>query len=162
MNDKLKTTFALVSFTAALTLPLIGLGYGWWRWDISTGLIIMAGIFVFFFAAGALALARVHDLSWLATSLPFLFGSLYTVMPDVIPLQVDDAVTTTAGALLSYALALRKKPNTPKWIIIPLLAAGSYALLGGALPGPVDEIIVDVVALLVAGVGARKGSNDLR
>lgn len=159
MNDKLKTLLALICFAAALTLPLLGLAYGWWRWEVRIGLIIMVAIFIFFFAAGALALARVRDLSWLGTSLPFLFGGLYTALPDLVPLQVDDAIATSAGALLSYALALRKQEGTPWWVILPLLAAAAYALLGGTIPGPVDEIVVDLVALLVAGAGTRSASK---
>ncbi len=160
MNDKLKTLLALICFVAALTLPLLGLAYGWWRWNVLTGLIIMVAIFVFFFAAGGLALTRVRDLSWLGTSLPFLFGGLYTALPDLIPLQVDDAIATTSGALLSYALAMRKQEGARWWVILPLLAAGIYAFWGSAIPGPVDEIVVNLVALLVAGAGTRETANQ--
>ena len=155
MNDKLKTIFALFLFIAALTLPLLGLAYGWWRWNVITGLLLMAAIFAVFFAAGGLMLTRVRDLSWLGTSLPFLFGGLYTALPDLIPLQADDAIATTSGALLSYALALRKQEGARWWVILPLLAAGIYAFWGSAIPGPVDEIVVNLVALLVAGAGTR-------
>jgi hypothetical protein len=160
MNDKLKTLLALICFVAALTLPLLGLAYGWWRWNVLTGLIIMTAIFIFFFAAGALALARVRDLSWLGTSLPFLFGGLYTALPDLIPLQADDAIATTSGALLSYALALRKREGARWWVILPLIAAGIYAFWGNLIPGPVDEIVVNLAALLVAGAGTRDKANQ--
>lgn len=160
MNDKLKTLLALIFFIAALTLPLLGLAYGWWRWNVLTGLIIMAAIFVFFFAAGGLTLTRVRDLSWLGTSLPFLFGGLYTALPDLIPLQVDDAIATTSGALLSYALALRKQEGARWWVILPLIAAAVYAFWGNVIPGPVDEIVVNLVALLVAGAGTRDTANQ--
>jgi hypothetical protein len=158
MSDKAKTILAIIFFLAALTLPLIGLAVGWWRWEFKTGFLIMVITFVVFFLAGVISIWRVRDLSWLATSLPFLFGGLYTILPDVVPFQVDDAAATTAGALLSYGLALRKSDNTPKWVILPLLAAAVYAFFGGTFPGPLDEIIVDVVALLIASIGARRSS----
>ncbi len=159
MADKIKTFFALLFFGAALFVPLLGFGYGWWRWDIQIGLLIMVATFAIFFLVGVITLWQVRDMSWLTTSLPFLFGGLYTVLPDVIPFQVDDAAAATAGALFSYALALRNSAQTPKWVILPLLGAALYALLGGSLPGPFDEIIVDLVALLIAGVGTRQGAK---
>ena len=158
MSDKLKTILAFFFFLAALSLPLAGLAYGWWRWDAQTGILLMVGIFAALFIAGVLSLWSVRDLSWLATSLPFLFGGLYTILPD-FPLQVDDAAATAAGALLSYALALRKNAKTPKWVLIPLLAAALYALLGGTIPGPGDEIGVDAIALLTSWLGARAGER---
>jgi len=160
MSDKLKTLLAFLFFLAALSLPLAGLAYGWWHWDLQTGFLMLIGIFAALFIAGVLSLWTVRDLSWLATSLPFLFGGLYTVLPD-FPLQVDDAAATAAGALLSYALALRKNAATPKWVLLPLLGAAVYALLGGSIPGPVDEIGVDAIALLISWLGARAADRQV-
>jgi len=155
-RDQRKTLLAGAFFLAALVLPLLGLGFGSWRWNMQTGLLMMVLIFAILFSVGVLLLWRVSDLSWPATSFPFLFGGLYTVLPDVFPLQVDDAAATSAGALFTFALALRKNPKTPKWVLLPLLAAGLYALLGGTFPGPIDELLVDIVVLLIAWRGARR------
>jgi len=159
MSDKLKTVLALLFFVAALIMPLVGGIWGWWRWDLMTGFWIVLGTFAVFFAIGVLIIWSVRDLSWLTTSLPFMFGGLYTIIPD-FPLQVDDAAVTATGALLSYALALRKNAGTPKWVIVPLLIAAGYTLIGGPIPGPVDELAVDLVALLVSGIGARQANKS--
>jgi len=155
MTDKIKTLFAILIFFLSLIMPVTGLIYGMGRWDALTILLVMGGIFVVLFAGGVLLLSTVKDFTWMTASLPFLFSSFYTILPDV-PGSIDDAAVTSAGALITYFFALRKNESTPKWIIIPLLLAGAYTLLGGSfLPGPVDEVIVDVVALLIAGYGAR-------
>jgi len=161
MSDRVKTIFAIVCFLSTLMLPLISLVIGWWRWDAKTGLILMMAVLLIPLILGGLALLRVKDLSWLRVSLPFIFGGLYTVLPDAIPLvPVDDAAVTTAGAFLSFALALRKQPDTPKWILLPLLTAGIYAFFGGAIPGTMDEAFIDIAALIMAWIGARQGRKS--
>jgi hypothetical protein len=159
MSDRVKTIFAVLCFLSTLMLPLISLVIGWWRWDAKTGLILMmaALLIPLILISGGLALLRVQNLSWLKVSLPFVFGGLYTVLPDAIPLvPIDDAAVTTAGAFLSFALALRKQPGTPKWIFLPLLAAGIYAFFGGVIPGTIDEAFIDIAALIMAWIGARQ------
>jgi predicted neutral ceramidase superfamily lipid hydrolase len=133
---------------------------GWRRWDATTGFILMAAIFVIMIILGSLILLRVKDLSWLSVYMPYIFGTVYGFLPDSIPFSIDDAAATTAGAIFSFTLALRKQSGTPKWIIVPLLAAGMYALLGGLIPGPVDEFLVDALALILAWIGTRQGNKD--
>jgi hypothetical protein len=65
----------------------------------------------------------------------------------------------SAGAIFSAFLAIRKNPNAPRWVILPLIAAAVYTFFGGALPGPVDEMLVDTLALLVAVYGSREGER---
>ncbi len=157
MSDRMKTLIAILCFLSALILPLVGLLVGWWKWDVTTGVWMMGGIFLVLCILGSLVLFRIKDLSWLGVYLPYLFGAAYGFLPDAIPLSVDDAAATSTGAILSALLALRKQPKTPKWIWIPLLAAGIYALAGGFIPGPVDEFIVDATALGIAWLGTRQG-----
>jgi len=158
-GSKLKTLFAILIFFLSLVMPITGLIYGMGRWDSVTILLVMGGIFVVLFVGGVLILLTVKDFSWLTASLPFLFSGLYTVLPD-LPGSVDDAAVTSAGALITYFLTLRKKGSTPRWIIVPLLAAAAYTLLGGNfLPGPVDEVLVDILALLIAGFGSRAADH---
>lgn len=160
MGDKIKTILAFLIFLGALILPLFGLMIGWRRWDATTGFILMAIIFVIMIILGSLILLRVKDLSWLSVYMPYIFGTVYGFLPDSIPFSIDDAAATTAGAIFTFALALRKQSGTPKWIVIPLLAAGMYALLGGFIPGPLDEFLVDAIGLILAWVGSRLGSKN--
>lgn len=164
MSDRLKIFLALVFFIAAIVLPLMGLGIGWVNWDIETGLVLMGVIFLAFFILGGVTLYQLEDLSWLTVSLPYLFGLGYTLSPDLIPLGGDDAAVTAVGSVMAYLLALRKDPRTPKWIIIPLLLAAGYTLIGGPIPGEIDELIVNVLAVSIAGYGinlnSRKDKNN--
>lgn len=156
MSDRLKVVLAVILFLAALILPLVGLLIGWWQWDVKTGILIMAGVFILLSIIGVLLLSRVKDLSWLGVYLPYIFGAAYGFLPDAIPLSIDDAITTSTGAILSVLLAIRKQPKTPKWILLPLLAGGIYTLFGGVIPVPVDEFLVDAAALVIAWLGTRQ------
>ena len=160
MSDRIKIVVAVVLFISALVLPLMGLGIGWYNWDVETGLVLMGVIFFTFFILGGLTLFRVRDLSWLTVSLPYLFGIGYTLSPDLIPLGGDDAAVTAVGSVMAYFLALQKDPRTPKWIIIPLLLAAAYTLIGGPIPGGLDEIIVNVLAVGLAGYGINRATKD--
>jgi hypothetical protein len=159
MSDRVKIILAVILFISALLLPLVGMAVGWYKWDVQTGLLIMVAVFVVLFLLAAILLVRVKELNWLTVSLPYVFGALYTALPDFIPFSVDDAAATTAGAIFSFILALRKNENTPKWIFLPLLLAAIYTLVGGTIPGPIDEVLVDVLALLIAGVGVNRGTG---
>jgi len=157
MSDKVKFLLAGSSLIGSLVLPLVGLFYGWWNWNVVTGLILMAGIFLILMIFSGYLLFRIKDLSWLSVYMPFVFGTVYGFLPDSILYSFDDAAATTVGAILSYSLAIKKQPDTPKWIIIPLLAAGIYAFFGGAFLGPVDEFLVDAAALILAWLGTKQG-----
>lgn len=159
MSDRAKTFTAVLCFLAALILPLVGLLVGWWQWDITTGIWMMGGTFLVLAALGGLILLQVKDLSWLGVYLPYIFGAAYGFLPDAVPLSLDDAAATTAGAIFSALLAVRKQPGTPKWIWIPLMVGGIYALAGGFIPGPIDEFIVDAAALGIAWLGTRQGKG---
>ncbi len=167
MSDKIKTFLALIFFTLGVTVPLIGVAtfvasaLGWIKVAPWVGIAIAIATLLVFFAIGVALLAGVKDLSWLTVSLPFLFSALYTWIPDLIPFSLDDAAAMTAGAIFSAFLAIRKNPNAPRWIALPLIGAAVYTFFGGALPGPVDEMLVDGLALLVAVYGANRGENEI-
>ncbi len=167
MSDKIKTFLALIFFALGVTVPLIGVAtfaasaLGWINVDPWVGIAIAIATLLVFFAIGVALLAGVKDLSWLTVSLPFLFSALYTWIPDLIPFSIDDAAAMTAGAIFSAFLAIRKNPNAPRWIALPLIGAAVYTFFGGALPGPVDEMLVDGLALLVAVYGANRGENEI-
>lgn len=159
MSDRIKIVSSIVLFICALILPFIGLGIGWYNWDVETGLVIMIISFFALFILGGGILFRVRDLNWLTVSLPYLFGMSYTLSPDLIPLGGDDATVTAVGSVMAYFLALRKDPRTPKWIIIPLLLAAAYTLIGGPIPGGLDELIVNLLAVSVAGYGVNRATK---
>lgn len=160
MSDRIKITIAVLFFMGAVLIPLVGLGVGWYNWDVETGLYIAAGSFFVFFILGGIILFRVKDLNWLTVSLPYLFGIGYTLSPDLIPMGADDAAVTAAGSVMAYALALRKDPRTPRWIIIPLLIGAVYMFFGGPIPGGLDELIVNILAIAVAGYGVNRATKD--
>jgi len=160
MADKLKTILAFVMFVGALIFPLLALLFGWWRWDATTGFVLMTIVFLAMITLGGILLLRVKDLSWVSVYMPYIFGVVYGFLPDTIPFSLDDAAATTAGSIFTFALALRKQSKTPRWIFIPLFIAGIYALLGGYIPGPVDELLVDALALIFAWVGSRQGTQS--
>ena len=160
MNDRLKITLALVLFISALILPFVGLGVGWYNWDVETGLVIMAALFFVLFVLGGVVLFRVRDLSWLTVSLPYLFGVGYTLSPDLLPLGADDAAVTATGSIIAYVLAMRKDARTPRWIIIPLLLAAVYMFFGGPIPGGLDELIINILAISVAGYGVNRATKS--
>ena len=159
MSDRVKIVFAVALFLSALILPFVGLAVGWSNWDFETGLIFMGVIFLGLFVLGGVVLFRVKNLTWLTVSLPYLFGVGYTLSPDLIPLGGDDAVMTATGSLMAYLLALQKDPRTPKWIILPLLLAAAYTLFGGTIPGGLDEILVNLLAIGLAGYGVNRATK---
>lgn len=159
MGDRIKVFFAVVLFIAALILPLVGFGIGWYYWDVESGFYLMAGVFLVLLILVGLILLRVKDLSWLTVSLPYLLSTGYTVT-DIVPLGVDDAIVTALGSLMTYVLALRKDPDTPRWIIVPLLGAAVYAFFGGFIPGGLDELIVNLVAIAMATAGTKSTNKE--
>jgi hypothetical protein len=160
MSDRLKIVLAVMLFISALVLSLIGLGVGWHNWNVETGLLVMTVLFFVFFILGGILLWRVKDLSWLTVSLPYLFGVGYALSPDLLPLGLDDAAVTATGSFFAYALALRKDPRTPRWIIIPLLLGAVYMFVGGPIPGGFDELIVNLLAIVLSGYGINRATKD--
>jgi hypothetical protein len=61
---------------------------------------------------------------------------------------------------MAYLLALRKDRRTPKWIIVPLLLAAGYTIIGGPIPGGIDELIINVLAVSVAGYGVNRATKN--
>ena len=67
---------------------------------------------------------------------------------------------TAVGSVMAYILALRKDPRAPKWIIIPLLLGAAYMFFGGPIPGGLDELIVNILAVALAGYGITRATKD--
>lgn len=156
MKDQSKTCLSLFFNAAMFILPGVALAIGWIGWDFKIGLISSFVTFSVFFLSSGLVLTTVKDLSWILVGMPFGFGVIYTLLPDFIPLPFDNALVLSAGSLMTFTLWLKKQPETPKWIIFPLLLASVYTLVGPFIPGPVDELIVTGIGSGVAIYGARQ------
>ena len=155
MNDKSKTCLSFFSLAAMFFLPLIALAMGWIGWNFKVGAIAALATFAVFFLVSGGVLTTVTNLSWIAVSLPFIAGVIYSVLPEFIPLPIDDTIVLASGSLMTFTLWLRKQPDTPKWIIFPLLLSSVYTLVGQFIPGPVDELIVYGIGPAVSYYGAR-------
>jgi len=155
MNDSEKTRLAIATGAMGILFPVVGLILGWSIKGFKTGLLIAGVLFGVFFLFSLLFLAQVRNPSKFVVALPFLMGALYNILPDALPLGLDDAAAGVLGGLLTFLLWLRRQPNTPRWIVIPLVLAGLYALVGGFIPGPLDELLVFGAAGLTAWLGGR-------
>ena len=162
MPDRTKTCLSVFAFISMFVLPVVGFLIGWIGWNIRTGILTASILFVVFFLLGGILLAIVGDLSWVSVSLPLVGATIYSILPNLLPSQIDDTVVMAAGAMLTFVLWLRKQPETPKWIIFPLLVASLYTLVGGFIPGPVDELIVTAISGGTAVYGAIKSGQQLK
>ena len=156
MTDKTKTCLSTFLYLSMFVLPVVSLAVGWIGWDFRTGAIAALVTFAVCFLLAGLILATVKELSWIAVSLPFSLGFVYAVLPDFIIGPFDDAAVMTAGALMTFGLWVRKQPDTPKWIVFPLLVSGLYTLVGSFIPGPVDELLVTAISSGISIFGALR------
>lgn len=162
MPDQTKTCLSVFAFISMFVLPVVGFLIGWIGWDIRTGIVIASILFAVFFLLGGILLAIVGNLSWISVSLPLIGATIYSILPNFLPSQIDDTVVMAAGAMLTFVLWLRKQPETPKWIIFPLLMASLYTLVGGIIPGPVDELIVTAISGGISTYGAIKSDQQIK
>jgi len=88
--------------------------------------------------------------------LPTIVGLIYGILPNFIPLPFDDAIVAAAGAIISFALAIKNYTDMPKWILAPLLGAALYTVVGSLIPGPVDELIVSIISIGAVAIELNK------
>ena len=162
MPDRTKTCLSVFAFISMLVLPVVGFLIGWIGWNIRTGILTASILFAVFFLLGGIFLAIVGDLSWVTVSLPLVGTTIYSILPNPLPSQIDDTVAMAAGAIFTFALWLRKQPESPKWIIFPLFMASLYTFVGGVIPGPVDELIVTAISGGTAAYGTIKSGHQLK
>ena len=155
MNDQTRMRLSIFLYASMFVLPGVGLAIGWVGWDFRTGVLAALIIFALCFVLAGLLLATVQDLSWIAVALPFSLGVVYGLLPNFVG-PFDNAVVISAGALTTFGLWIRKQPDTPKWIVIPLLVSGVYTLVGTAIPGPVDELLVAAISTGTAVYGGTR------
>ena len=101
MSDKLKVVLAVLLFITALAAPFGVLFFVTKERGLTLGIITAAATFVIFFLLSVLILFRLKDYSWLSASLPYIFGSLYTLLPDAILGSVDDSAMMGLGSVFT-------------------------------------------------------------
>jgi hypothetical protein len=158
LTDSSKACLSLFYFACAIILPIIGFLIGWQGWDIKTGGFVALATFGVFILFSGLFIAIVQSPSWVMVATPLIIGILYAAFPDPVLGPFDDVAMNLGGAVVTFMLWIKKQPNLPRWIILPLLATGVYAAAGYFIPGPLDEAIVALVAVTIAGIGAASAS----
>ncbi|MDO8847706.1 MAG: hypothetical protein Q7W51_04895 [Coriobacteriia bacterium] len=156
MTDKIRARLSFLLYASMFVLPGASLAIGWIGWGFRTGVVAALITFVICFLLAGVLLATVKDLSWIAVGLPFALGMTYAALPNFIPTPFDNTAMATAGALMTFGLWVRKQPDTPKWIVFPLLVSALYTLVGGFIAGPVDELIVGAISFYTSRHVAAK------
>lgn len=151
MQDRTKGCLSGIFFSFAFILPFVGLIIGWVGWEWKTGIIVALATFALFFVLGGIFAVFIRVPSWIQILSPFIVGITYSVL-NPIPLPFDDTVVASVGAILSYTLALKRYTDAPKWIIVPLLTSALYTIVGDFIPGPVDELLVGIIATATATI----------
>ncbi len=157
MNDRFKTILAVLLFVLALLLPWAAFAWGAYRWGVEQGIWLGGGTFLLLAFVAVLLLWRLDAVSWLAASLPYLGGGVYTILPDLLPGPADDAAVSLLGAVLSALLARRRSESLPRWVWAVLLVAALYPLAGGFLPGVLDEGVVELAGYLLFLLAMKQG-----
>lgn len=153
----LSCTFMLLAFI----LPLVGFAIGWGQWDVQTGAAIGGGIFFLLMFTAVLVAFTIEHLSWLFTFLPLLSSFIYSIAPDFIPGPAEDAVVVAVGAFFTLVLIVKK--IAPSYVLLAVVVTGLYAWFGREwVPGPVDELVVFLVVLLLGFVAHRAYRQRLR
>ena len=158
MKDRIKSYLSIFFFALALILPLIGGFIGWAGWEFKVGVIAATILFAVCFVLGVLFALLVQEPHWFEILTPFASGILYSVL-NLVPLPFDDILVAIAGAVASYTIALKRYADAPKWIIAPPLAAAIYTVFGEFIPGPVDELVVSLLAAAISSAGAAASAR---
>jgi hypothetical protein len=89
-------------------------------------------------------------------ALPFCIGVLYMTTPDPILGGLDDALVMGVMSWITFLQWHKKAPGVSWWVIVPLMGVAVYELVGGLIPGPLDEMIV---AAFGTGIAVILGTN---
>jgi hypothetical protein len=129
--------------------PVLGLVVGLVTWNWRYGLLAGFLGFCIPLALATIVLSTIKEPGLFLTWAPFVTGVLDTILPDAFPLPFDDAAAMAAGAIATFGLWLKRQQDVPKTAVLPLLIGAVYTLVGGFIPGPVDELFVNAL-----GIGA--------
>jgi hypothetical protein len=102
-------------------------------------------VFVILLIGSGVLLILIREPSWLLVWLPGALGLIYSLFPFTLPGPIDNGVAFAGGALLTFALWVKKQPDAPRWVIWPILFASLYTFVGGLIPFEVDELLVDLI-----------------
>ena len=105
-------------------------------------------IFGIYFFVTSSVIRKIFD--WGITVAPVFISLLYTLMPDCIPLPIDDAMVFLAGAMATFGLILRRNPDIPRKTIFTILITAGLTLLGFLIPGSVDEFLIQTIGIIIA------------
>jgi len=156
MQDKIRATSGIFSTMAMLVVPLFAFLIGWQMWDARTGILLALAAFAVFFLLSAFLFKGVKNPSVFLSVIPFLLGMVYQVSPADLPLPIDDSVVQLAGSVLSFMMLKKSNPDLPAWTLLAMAASSLYDLVGVAIPGPIDELIVQALALYGISRANRK------
>lgn len=146
-QDKIRAYLGVIFTGAMLVLPVGAFLIGWQMWDAKRGILLALVTFGVFFLLSALTFKGIKNPSVLLSVIPFVLGMLYQISPVDLPLPVDDTVVQLGASILSFIMLRRSNPGLPWWTFFALAGSSLYDLLGIAIPGPIDEILVQLLAL---------------
>ncbi len=146
-QDKIRAYVGVILTGAMLVLPVIAFLIGWQMWDARRGILLALVTFAAFFLLSALTFRGIKNPSALLAVIPFVLGMLYQISPADLPLPIDDTVVQLGGSILSFIMLRRSNPGLPWWTFFALAGSSLYDLLGIAIPGPIDELLVQLLAL---------------
>ena len=155
-QDRKKSCLSIVFFVLSFILPGVSLIVSWIGWNWKVGVIAGLVTFAIFFVLGSIFAIWIKTPSWFTVLLPAIAGLLYVVLPDFIPLPFDDTLVAAAGAITSFALAVNRYTDMPRWILFPLLGSAVYTVVGSVIPGPVDELFVGIISMGLIANEIRK------
>jgi hypothetical protein len=161
-SDSQKSCLSCASASAAFVLPLPIFVVMWivtenWRYGLLAAFIAFFG----YLTGATIVVSTIREPSAFMVWVPFTLGAAYTAMPN-LPLPFDDAAVATAGAIATFALWMRRQPDVSKAVVIPLLFAALYTLVGEFIPLPVDELIVSGIGVASAiAIGGSSRRNAL-
>lgn len=154
MKDYHKSCLSCSLLLASAVLPFAALGIGWAiTQDWQTSGYIMLATFGVLILAAFILMMTIANPSPLLASLPFALGLVYTLIPNPIPIPVDAVAASLIGAVFSYVLWLKRWPAMPRWLAWPMLLCCAFNIIGGVIPGPLDEIIA--YFLILGNTGYR-------
>jgi len=136
----------------------VALVIGWVGWDFRTGVLAALGTFGVGALLSAISFLRVTDPSWFVVVTPFLLGCAYSLLPDFIPIPIDDLAAVGCGGIVSTILALKRSGSLPVAAVLSMSVAALYTLVGDVLPGPVDEFFVYAITggISVASIAGQE------
>lgn len=160
-TETARSCLGLAFIALAFFLPLVALALGWIGWDWKHGAVAAGITFLVCFLIAGILLATIRKPSWLLAFAPLLAGLAYTVLPDFLPGGIDDAAAMTLGALFTFILGYKKQGGFSGRGFLLLLLAGLFPLIGGFIPGPLDELIATGISFfLVWKIGRRKEESS--